>query len=166
MPQQNQKNCWSIVKNIFSEVMSRRFLLGYLCISSEFLNFASAQNMTEETYFTYGVKTSHTEPQAVCIHSAPGCLLSARGIFSEGNRQGFEVSQLCSKDPDFIHHLDALHLKTQIANNRFYGTQLCNGILENKDPESYPIHSRILSDTDYQVEFPKEDRLKINYRPR
>lgn len=168
MPKKHQKTCWSVVINLFSTITSREFILGYLYFSGQFLSKpVAAQKVREDIYFTYGMKKSHSEPSDICIHAAPGCLLNAKSNYNnEGKRKSIDVGHLCSSDPDFNHHLNEWPLDKQIVHNRFYGTKLCNGTLENKAPSSYPINARPLSETDYEVNFDIEDRLNIKYGPR
>lgn len=159
--------CWSIVKNLFSYMKSSEFWVGYLLISGSFIP-AAANAETEETYFTSGVKTSHMEPSSICIHAAPDCFISAKRVFNKNDHYlDFEVSQLCAKpDPDVIAHLQKISLKDQLERNRFYGTKLCEEKLENKDPQTNPLISKLFSNTDYIVKFEKEDRVTIIHKPR
>lgn len=163
MPKENKKTCWSVVRNTLSFLSSREFILGYLCISA-MLPKVSADN--EAVYFTNGMKKSHEEPSDLCIHSTPGCLLGANGLFKNGKRTGYEVSQLCSKDTDFKQHIDTWPLEEQIIHDRYYGTKICDGALENINQASYPLHNANVANSDYRVDFSEADRITVKLKPR
>ncbi len=162
-PQKHRRTCWSIVTNLLSEASPSKLLLGYLYVSGLALNsFANAQNVVAKTYYLRGNREMQ-EPSSICASAAPGCILSAKGIFSDGKLNGFKVSQQCDES-DEVTYVGRASLANQLKMGLFHGEQLCDATLTNtvlKDP----INSRFRHNTDYSVNLEKEDRVELTYRP-